>query len=52
MFTNKLRRESTSYKKIKIKTWYRILGTKIQSYEEFHGQIMQILEENKLYSAK
>ena len=38
MLTNRLFRKPTSKKKkkIQIKTWYRILGTEISSYEEFH----------------
>ena len=39
-------------KKIQIKAWYRIIGTKILSYEEFHCKTTQISEENELYPVK
>ena len=45
MLTDRLRRKSTSKKKIQIKAWYRILGTEISSYEEFHRKTVQISEE-------
>ena len=45
MRINRLRRKSTSKKKIQIKAWYRILGTEILSYEEFYCKTMQISEE-------
>ena len=38
--------------KIQIKAWYRILGTKILSYEEFHFKTTQISEEDELFPAK
>ena len=46
---NRLHRKSTSKKKIQIKALYRILGTGISRYEEFHWQIS---EENESYTAK
>ena len=52
MLTDRLLRIFTSKKKIRIKAWYRILGTEILSYEEFHCQTTQISEENELYLAK
>ena len=39
-------------KKIQIKAWYRILGTEILSYEEFHCKTIQISEETELHPAK
>ena len=48
MLTDRLHRKSTSKKKIQIKAWYRIIGTGILSYEEFHSKTMQISEENEL----
>ena len=39
-------------KEIQINAWYRIFGTEILSYEEFHCKNMQISEENELYPAK
>ena len=39
-------------KKIQIKTWYRILGTEMLSYKEFHCITIQISEENGLYTRK
>ena len=52
MFTDRLRRKSTSKKYVHIKAWYMILGTEISSYEEFHCKTTQISEENELYQAK
>ena len=43
MPTDRLRRKSTSKtRKNKIKAWYRILGTKILTYEEFNYQINKV----------
>ena len=39
-------------KKIQVKAWYRILGTEILRYDDFHCKTAQISEENKLYPAK
>ena len=50
--TDALCRKSTSMKKIQIKPWYRILGTEISSYEEFHCKTKEISEEKELYLAK
>ena len=36
MLTNRLHRKSTSKKKNSNKAWYRLLGTEIFIYEEFH----------------
>ena len=49
MLINRLHRKSASKRKeIQIKTFYRILGTVILSYEKFHcSETMQITEENK-----
>ena len=52
MLTNRLCRESTSKKKIQIKAWYRLLGTEILSYKEFHCKTTQISEENELFPSK
>ena len=35
-----------------IKAWYRILGTEILSYEEFHFKTIKISEEHELYPVK
>ena len=35
MLTDRLHRKSTSKKKLQVKAWYWILGTKTLSYEEF-----------------
>ena len=51
MLTDRLPRKSTSKKKIQIKVWYRILGTEILNFEEFHRKTTQILEENELHGA-
>ena len=32
--------------------WYRMLGTEILSYEEFHRKTTQMSEENESYPAK
>ena len=56
MFTDKEnengRKCTSKRKKIEVKAWYRILGTEILSYKEFHCKTMQISEENKLDPAK
>ena len=52
MLTERLRRKSSSKKKLQIKAWYRILGTEISSYEDFHCKTTQISEENELHQAK
>ena len=52
VLTDRLHRKSTNKKKIQRKAWYRLLGTEISSYEEFHCKNTQISEENELYQAK
>ena len=53
MLTGRLRRKSMSkIRKIQIKAWYRILGTEILNYEEFHRKTTQISEKNELHLAK
>ena len=52
MLTDRLRRKSTSKKKIQIKACYWILGTEKWSYEEFHHKTTQSSHENELYPAK
>ena len=43
MLTYRLRRNSTSkIRKIQIKAWYRILGSEILSYEEFHCKLNKL----------
>ena len=43
MLTYRLRRNSTSkIRKIQIKAWYRILGSEILSYEEFHFKLNKL----------
>ena len=52
MLTDRLHIKSTSKKKIEIKAWYRIFGTEMLSYEEFHCKTTQISKENEVYLAK
>ena len=43
MHTDRLRRNSTSkIRKIQKKAWYRILGSEILSYEEFHCKLNKL----------
>ena len=43
MLNDRLRKKSTSKKKMQMKAWYRmILGTETLSYEEFYCKTMQI----------
>ena len=39
-------------KKNQTKAWYRILGTKILRYQDFHWKTSQISKENELLPAK
>ena len=52
MLTDRVRRKSTSKKKIQVKAWYRLLSLEISSYEEFHCKKTHISEENELYPVK
>ena len=44
MLADRFQRKYTSKKKIQIKACYKILGTQISNYEEFHCKTAQISE--------